>query len=136
MHTNRAIFSNIRVIFVYFQKRQGKPSTLLLSSCALKLICFLERGWHSANVSFRTMSKFSKISLLTLKCPALHGLCFFFSCVGTKAPPAAKMPWGYLSVKVSMIQCKNSCLKYIQIKDGLYSKYKSIKLSIYGPKII
>ena len=47
MHKNRAIFSNIRVLFVYFQKRQGKPPTLLLSSCAPKLIYFLKRGWYS-----------------------------------------------------------------------------------------
>ena len=99
MHTNRAIFSNIRVIFVYFQKRQGKPSTLLLSSCALKLICFLERGWHSANVSFRTMSKFSKISLLTLKCPALHSLCFFFFLCGHKGPPSGENAVGLKQIK-------------------------------------
>ena len=29
---------------------------------------------------------------------------FFFSCVGTKAPPAAKMPWGWSSV--SFFQCE------------------------------
>ena len=38
----------------------------------------------------------------------------FFSCVGTLAPPAAKMPWGYLSVKMWMYKGKNSSLKYIQ----------------------
>ena len=28
----------------------------------------------------------------------LRSLVFFFSCVGTKAPPAAKMPWGIRSL--------------------------------------
>ena len=36
----------------------------------------------------------------------LHVDFFFFSCVGTKAPPAAKMPWGYLSVKVLWYKVK------------------------------
>ena len=38
MYINRALFSKIRALFVYFQKRQGKPPTLLLSSCMAKLI--------------------------------------------------------------------------------------------------
>ena len=37
MHTNWAIFSNIGALFIYFLKRQGKPPTLPLSSCAVKL---------------------------------------------------------------------------------------------------
>ena len=73
MYTNRAIFSKIRALFVYFQKRQGKPPTLSLSSCAPKLIYFLKRGWYSTNFFFKTMSKFSKNSLLTLKSRASHG---------------------------------------------------------------
>ena len=73
MYTNRAIFSKIRALFVYFQKRQGKPPTLSLSSCAPKLIYFLKRGWYSTNFFFMTMSKFSKNWLLTLKSRASHG---------------------------------------------------------------
>ena len=38
MHINRALFSKIRALFVYFQKGQGKPPTLPLSSCMAKLI--------------------------------------------------------------------------------------------------
>ena len=33
---------------------------------------------------------------------------FFFSCVGTEAPPAAKMPWGYISRKKGTIFCKSA----------------------------
>ena len=36
-------FSNITVLFFYFQKGQGKRPTLLLSSCAPKLIYFLKK---------------------------------------------------------------------------------------------
>ena len=43
MRTNRAILSKISVLFVYFQKRQGKPPTLPLSSCTPKLILFLKK---------------------------------------------------------------------------------------------
>ena len=63
IHTNREIFSNIRVLFVYFLKRQGKPLTLAFSNCAPKLIYFLKRGWYSSNFLFKTISKFSKNSL-------------------------------------------------------------------------
>ena len=31
----------------------------------------------------------------------------FFSCVGTKAPPAAKMPWGFLSRKKGTVLFKS-----------------------------
>ena len=44
MHSNRAIFSKIRVLFVYFQKRQGKPFTLLLSGSTPKSIFLLKRA--------------------------------------------------------------------------------------------
>ena len=37
---------------------------------------------------------------------------FFFSCVGTKAPPSAKMPWGYLSRKKDTVFCK----KVVKVK--------------------
>ena len=37
------IFSNIKVLFFYFKKRQGKPPNLPLSSCAPKLIYFLKK---------------------------------------------------------------------------------------------
>ena len=33
---------------------------------------------------------------------------FFFSCVGAEAPPAAKMPWGYISRKKGTIFCKSA----------------------------
>ena len=56
-------FKPIRVLFVYFQKRQGQPPTLHLFSCAPKLIRFLRRGWYSTNSFFITKSKFSKNSL-------------------------------------------------------------------------
>ena len=41
---------------------------------------------------------------------------FFFSCVGIKPPPSAKMPWGYLSVKV---------VSY-NVKRIIYNIYKSM----------
>ena len=42
----------------------------------------------------------TSISGVFLKFPNfLRSEVVFFSCVGTKAPPSAKMPWGYLSVK-------------------------------------
>ena len=70
MHINRVFFSKIRVIFVCFQRRQGKPPTLLFSRCVPLLIYFLKRGWwstfffswhcrHSEKIDFcwiRTMS--------------------------------------------------------------------------------
>ena len=34
-------------------------------------------------------------------------LVYFFSCVSTKALPAAKMPWGYLSLKNNMYSQKS-----------------------------
>ena len=43
-------------------------------------------------------------------------LFFFFPCVGTKPPPSAKMPWGYLSVKV---------VSY-KVKRIIYNIYKSM----------
>ena len=52
MHTNRAIFSKPRGLFTFFKKRQGKPPTLHLSSCAPKLIHFLKRGWCSTQFTF------------------------------------------------------------------------------------
>ena len=73
MHTNKAIFSKIRVLFVYFQKRQGKARTLPLSSCTCKLIYVLKSGWYSINFFFMTMSKFSKNWIFTLKSWASHG---------------------------------------------------------------
>ena len=60
MYTNRAIFSKIRALFVYFQKRQGKPPTLSLSSCAPKLIHFRKRGWcNSKNVHIQQKLTFA-----------------------------------------------------------------------------
>ena len=65
--TNTAIFSKIRVLFVYFQRRQEKSPTLSLSSCTPKLIHFLKRGWYNTNFFFRIMSKFSRNWLATEK---------------------------------------------------------------------
>ena len=42
-------------------------------------------------------------------------LSLFFSCVGTKPPPSAKMPWGYLSVKV-----------LYKVKRIIYNIYRSM----------
>ena len=63
-------------------------------------------------------------------------LMIFFSCVGIKPPPIGENAVGLSFCKSCMIQVKNSYLKYIQIKDSLRSRYKSIKLSIYGLNII
>ena len=52
MYSNRVIFSKIRVLFVYFQKRQRKPPTLPLSGGTPKLIYFLKRSWYSTNCFF------------------------------------------------------------------------------------
>ena len=43
MHTSRAILSKIRVLFLYFQNRQGKPPTFPLSSFSPKFI-FLKKA--------------------------------------------------------------------------------------------
>ena len=61
------------LIFVYFQKRQGKPRTLPLFSCTPKLIHFLKIGWYNTNFFFKTMSKCSKNWLLTFKIWVSHG---------------------------------------------------------------
>ena len=45
---------------------------------------------------------------------AARMLCFFFLVWALWPPPSAKMPWGYLSVKMWMYKRKNSSLKYIQ----------------------
>ena len=59
--------------FFLFSKKTGQTSPLPPASCAPKLIYFLKRGQYSTNFFFRTMSKFSKTSLLVLKSTALHG---------------------------------------------------------------
>ena len=66
----------------------------------------------------------------------LHVDFFFFFLCGNKGPPSGENAVGLSFCKSSMIQGKNSYLKYIQIKDSLRSKYKSVELSIYGPNII
>ena len=44
------------------------------------------QGYHSMEFGhFRNISQFANLP---------NFFYFFFSCVGTKAPPAAKMPWG------------------------------------------
>ena len=53
-------------------------------------------GWGLGDDSMR----FWDFSDVTSFPGILSLFIFFFSCVGTKVPPAAKMPWGYLSVKV------------------------------------
>ena len=60
----------------------------------------------------------------------------FFFLVWASGPPIGENAVGLSFCKSCMIQGKNSYLKYIQIKDSLRSKYKSVELSIYGPNII
>ena len=68
--------------------------------------------------------------------PGILSLFIFFFLCGHKGPPSGENAVGLSFCKSSMIQGKNSYLKYIQIKDSLRSKYKSVEFSIYGPNII
>ena len=66
----------------------------------------------------------------------LNDTFFFFFLVWASSPPIGENAVGLSFCKSCMIQVKNSYLKYIQIKDILRSKYKSVRLSIYGLNII
>ena len=87
-------------------------------------------GELGARQQFYEVLRFSWYFLITIQ------VFFFFFLVCALSPPIGENAVGLSFCKSCMIQGKNSYLKYIQIKDSLRSKYKSVKLSIYGLNII